>query len=89
MILKQLQGVRTLRAKSNLLILPSKSWSIHDSLGSNQPQDVHNLYTGCTIDFCTNVLFQINITLEKSKEIHPLKTVSLQNFEKKGIIIYN
>ena len=42
-----IQGVQTLSVQSNLLILPIQSWSIYDSLGSNWPQDKHNLHTGC------------------------------------------
>ena len=38
-----LQGVSLLSEKSKLLILISQSWFIYDSLGSNWPQDVHNL----------------------------------------------
>lgn len=34
-IFRKLQGVQTLSVKSNLLILPSQSWSIYDGLGSN------------------------------------------------------
>ena len=41
-----IHGVQTLSAKSNLLILTNKNWSIHDMLGSNGPQDVRNLHKG-------------------------------------------
>ena len=29
-------------------MLLTQNWSLYDSLGSNSPQDVHNLHTGCT-----------------------------------------
>ena len=40
----QVLGVQTLSVKSNLLILPIQIWSNYDSLGSNWPQDKHNLF---------------------------------------------
>ena len=48
-----LQGVSLLRDKSYLKILPSQSWSIYNSLGSNCPQVKHNLHTGCKNQIAT------------------------------------
>ena len=50
-----IQGVQTLSVTSNLLILPTQSWSIYDSLCSNWPQDKHNLHTGCKNQIGTKV----------------------------------
>ena len=52
-----LQGVQTLSVISNLLILSIQSWSIYDSLGSNWPQDKHNLHTGCKNQISTKVFW--------------------------------